>query len=235
MSILKAGPLRVHVSGKGEGPAVLLCHGFGAPGDDLVPLARAIDAGPGVRWFFPEAPLSIELGFGMQGRAWWMIDIERIQRAIASGRRRDFPTDDVPEGMAESRAALDECIDSLVRDHGVDPTKLVIGGFSQGAMLTTDLALDRRHAYAGSVVLSGALVAAKRWKEALAKNGKELHVLQSHGRQDPLLPFDVAESLHSLFESSGASVEWIPFDGQHEIPARVLDRLGPFLQRRLHG
>ena len=67
MSAQTIGPLRVTALGRGEGPAVLLCHGFGAPGDDLAALARVVDAGPGVRWFFPEAPLALDWG----GRAWW--------------------------------------------------------------------------------------------------------------------------------------------------------------------
>src|SRR5262249_43254386 len=57
--------------GGGTGPAIVLCHGFGAPGDDLASLWRAVDVGRGVRWFFPEAPLDLSAMFGAPARAWW--------------------------------------------------------------------------------------------------------------------------------------------------------------------
>ena len=60
--------------GGGNGPLVVLLHGFGAPGDDLVPLSEYLDAPTGTRFLFPEAPISIPMGFG-DSRAWWMIDM----------------------------------------------------------------------------------------------------------------------------------------------------------------
>src|SRR5260221_4639921 len=92
MDKVAIGPLGVRMfggadrRGGGSGPAILLCHGFGAPGADLVPLARVIDAGRDVRWFFPEAPIDLGLEM-MGGRAWWEIDLVRMQTAIARGQR----------------------------------------------------------------------------------------------------------------------------------------------------
>ena len=62
--------------GGGNGPLVVLLHGFGAPGDDLVPLSEYLDAPTGTRFLFPEAPISIPMGFG-DYRAWWMVDMAR--------------------------------------------------------------------------------------------------------------------------------------------------------------
>src|SRR6185436_6402729 len=90
--------------GGGDGPAVVLLHGFGAPGDDLVPLARELDAPPGTRFVFPEAPLRLPPQYG-GGRAWWMIDLERIQRSIALGRPRELVRE-VPAGLAEANALV---------------------------------------------------------------------------------------------------------------------------------
>src|SRR4051812_27621262 len=63
--------------------AVLLCHGFGAPGDDLVGLHEQLlllaPTLADVRFVSPAAPLSLqELGYG-DARAWWMIDFDKIQ------------------------------------------------------------------------------------------------------------------------------------------------------------
>ena len=48
--------------GGGNGPAVVLLHGYGAPGDDLVVLSDYLDAPAGTRFLFPEAPLPMPLG-----------------------------------------------------------------------------------------------------------------------------------------------------------------------------
>jgi phospholipase/carboxylesterase len=245
MDALPIGPLRVRAAGGtdrrggGDGPAILLCHGFGAPGDDLVSLARVIDAGPGVRWFFPEAPIELDVGYGMTGRAWWPIDLVRIQERAMRGEVA-LMRDETPDGLPEASAALEGCIEALVKDHGVARERLVVGGFSQGGMLATEVALARaaeaartgEAAYAGLVVLSGTLLSADRWREALRTGGPLLHVLQSHGRADPLLPFDAAEALRAMLEEAGAKVTWVPHNGQHEIPSGVMERLGAFARAR---
>src|SRR5687767_14102037 len=115
MKTLTLGALRVAAfggtdrEGGGDGPAILLCHGYGAPGDDLVPLARVTDVGREVRWFFPAAPLELDVGFGMTGRAWWEIDILRIQEQMMRGDRREV-MNETPEGLSAARAALETCI-----------------------------------------------------------------------------------------------------------------------------
>jgi phospholipase/carboxylesterase len=233
------GPLRVRSfggtpierRGGGDGPAILLCHGFGAPGDDLCSLARVIDAGAGVRWFFPEAPIAIDFGLGMPGRAWWPIDMVRLQQAIMRGDRRSL-MDETPPELASARAALEACIDALERDHGVARERLIIGGFSQGGMLTTEVALFASRPFAGLAVMSGTLLSQARWREAARASGPSLHALLSHGRADPLLPFEGASALRQMLEGAGARVEWVPHNGQHEIPMAVIERLGAFAKAR---
>jgi phospholipase/carboxylesterase len=224
------GPLRVTSLGRGDGPAVLLCHGFGAPGDDLVPLGRAIDAGPGVRWFFPEAPIELQWG----GRAWWEIDLMRLQMLHLRGVRRPLSAE-TPPGLAAARQALEETIAALESGFGVRREALVIGGFSQGAMLTTELALHADRPFAGLAVLSGNLLSEDRWKEAAQRTGPSVHALLTHGRSDPLLPFEGAEALRDLLAGAGADVDWLAHQGQHEIPASALEKLAAFARKRLGG
>ena len=77
------GGLRTRVTGGtdgkggGHGPLVLLLHGFGAPGDDLVSLADVLNVPTGTRFVFPEGPLSLSFG-PTDARAWWLIDMARI-------------------------------------------------------------------------------------------------------------------------------------------------------------
>lgn len=226
MRTLEVGGLRVRAAGPVAGPSVILCHGFGAPGDDLCGLSTAIAAGPGVRWFFPEAP--VDLGGG--ARAWWPIDMVAIQIALMQGRPRVFDTEAVPPGMADALARTRSCLEGLVRVHGVDPASAVLGGFSQGAMVATDLFASADERWAGLMALSGTLLAGSRWRPALQQNARGRRVFQSHGRQDPILPFAVAEELHALLVQHGASVEWVPFQGPHTITSAVCSRAGTWLQ-----
>lgn len=229
--IERLGGLQVRLTGgtdgrgSGDGPVVVLLHGWGAPGDDLVPLGQEIDAPRGTRYVFPEAPLSLQMGFG-DSRAWWMLDLEKRQREIAAGRARDLSRK-VPDGLAEARAKVIALLDELERRLGVKQP--VLGGFSQGAMLACDVALHHSKPLAGLVMLSGTLLAADEWTPLMPKR-KGLQVFQSHGSVDPLLPSFMAESLRDLLTQAGLSVEWVGFRGGHEIPGVVLDKLGAFLR-----
>ena len=234
MKVEQLGGLKVRLTGGtdgrggGDGPVVVLLHGWGAPGDDVVPLGQEIDAPRETRFVFPEAPLSLQMGFG-DSRGWWMLDIEKRQREIAAGRARDLSRE-VPKGLAEARAKVIALFDELERRVGT--TQLVLGGFSQGAMLACDVALRTGTPLAGLVLLSGTLLAADEWTPLMPKR-KGLRVFQSHGSADPLLPSFMAEQLRDVLKQGGLSVEWVGFRGGHEIPGLVLDRLGAFLRTAL--
>jgi phospholipase/carboxylesterase len=218
--------------GGGDGPVIMLLHGFGAPGDDLVPLADVIDAPAGTRWLFPEAPLSLNMGFG-DSRAWWIIDFARIQEDRAAGRIRDLSVE-VPQGLALAREVFLAFLKELPRQFPIDYKKTVIGGFSQGAMLTCDTVLQTDYPFAGLVQLSGNLLAQAVWGPLMRKR-KGLPVFQSHGIQDDILPHIGAERLRDALTQAGLAVEWHSFRGGHEIPEIALRRLGPFITKRLGG
>ena len=93
-------------------------------------------------------------------------------------------------------------------------------------MVATDLFANTRDGWAGLMVLSGTLVAGARWRPAFHENLRGRKVFQSHGRQDPILPFGVAEELHALLVANGAEVDWAPFNGPHAIPPTVCARAG---------
>jgi phospholipase/carboxylesterase len=205
---------------------VMLLHGFGAPGDDLVDLARVLDVP--ARFVFPEAPL--ELG-GMYGdaRAWWLLDLAKLEEELRAGTPRDR-RDEIPHGLPEARTQVVRLVDQVVARFGTDP--IVIGGFSQGAMLAVDVALHRDVVPAGVVALSGTLVAESAWQPRMARL-EGVPVFQSHGRGDPLLPFTAAETLRDRLREAGAVVDWHQFVGGHEIPPVVLRELQNWLPRRL--
>ncbi|BFU94681.1 MAG: putative Carboxylesterase [Nitrospira sp.] len=228
----RVGDLDVRITGGtdgkggGRGPVVILLHGFGAPGTDLVPLAGVLPVPKGARFLFPEGPLSLSFGYG-DSRAWWLIDMARLEADRAAGRLRDLSTE-VPRGLPQARQMMEQLLTELPRVLPIDYQKTVIGGFSQGAMLTCDLVMRTAYPFAGLVQLSGTLLARHEWRPAVAKRAG-LPVFQSHGTQDPILPYEMAERLRDELIQAGLAVAWQSFRGGHEIPEPVLRQLGSFL------
>jgi phospholipase/carboxylesterase len=236
MKLRKLGTLDAHVfggtdrEGGGTGPVLVLLHGFGAPGTDLIPLYRQVQAPEEVRFVFPMAPLVLDTSVppALAPRAFWNIDILALQDAAMAGRFLEL-FDRVPEGLEVARQAvlsLLDAVDSELEARG----RIVLGGFSQGAMLACDVALRTTRPLAGLVPLSGTVIARSEW-QSLAPGRKGLRVLQSHGRQDPILPYKGGVALRELLTQGGLEVEWHEFSGGHGIPDAVVRRLGPFLSR----
>jgi phospholipase/carboxylesterase len=216
--------------GGGDGPMLVLMHGFGAPGTDLVPLWRQLAVPRETRFAFPEAPSQLDAyGPGTDSRAWWMIDMERLERAIRTGEIRDLSRE-IPEGLSEANARVSAMLDELETRFNAPSSKLILGGFSQGAMLACDVLLKSERQFAGLAVLSGSLVAEQEWSPQLGKC-RGLPVLMSHGKSDPILPFMLAERLRDLLAGAGADVQFVPFNGGHGISDGVLEALGQFVTR----
>ncbi len=243
MDVLTFGPLRarrfVKTSGttpKNDGAAppltVVLMHGYGAPGDDLVGIGGAIDAPPGTVFLFPEAPNALGDAAMMSllgdARAWWQIDVGRYQRAIMQGTI-DQIVDEIPDGLVDARDQLIAMLDAYERETKTPSERIVLGGFSQGSMLATDVALHSKRPLAGLVILSGTLLAASEWLPRMPER-KGMRVFQSHGTQDPILPFALAERLRHVLEENGLRVSFTQFHGGHGIPPEVMRDLGTWLK-----
>ena len=134
--------------------------------------------------------------------------------------------------MAKARAMMLKAIDELTAQTGLPMSKVVLGGFSQGAMIMTDVALRLPEAPAALAILSGTLLVEDVWRQK-AKARAGLAVFQSHGRVDPILRFDAAERLRDLLTELGSPPEWVAFDGPHAIPLVVLRKLAQFLSARV--
>ncbi len=216
--------------GGGTSPLVILLHGYGAPGDDLVALGEVLRGPAGTRWVFPEGFLKFDMGYG-DARAWWMIDMERLEADRRAGRVRDLSSE-VPPGLPQARQALETFLTALPRLLPVESRHTIIGGFSQGAMLTCDLVMRTAFPCAGLIQLSGTLLAKQDWRPSVGKRAG-LPVFLSHGTQDPVLPYVMAERLRDELMKGGLDVEWHRFHGGHEIPEPVLSRLNAFLAKVL--
>ena len=209
------GGLEVVERGEGDRVFVLL-HGYGAPGDDLVPLGSELArAMPGLRVVLPAAPHRTR----GRGRAWFDPPISRAG-------------DEAAQAMAQADAAREQLVGVLrtLEAQGVPGERVVVGGFSQGAMMSLDVALRSERPLAGVIALSGGPLPG--WEGRWASRAG-MPVLLSHGRADRILPFADAEDMRRRLEAGGAEVTWVPFEGGHGIPRTVRARLARFLARVL--
>lgn len=230
MGRLQALDLRTSDSQREPDTLVFVCcHGYGADAFDLAPLAAEARRF-GVGWVFPQGPLEVPIGPMMSGRAWFPIDVGRFERAAMSGSYREL-TRDEPQGLDR---ACDQLL-SLIESLGVPSERVVVGGFSQGAMLASHLVFARGFAARGLVALSGSIMAQEKWEFGLRQPGMPREVFQSHGASDGILPVDVARDLRDLMVTHGIDVDYIEFRGGHEIPMEVLHGLGGYLERMVNS
>ena len=202
---------------------VILCHGFGAPSTDLVSLARELMESDGLQqqvvYVFPGAPLELDPLF--DARAWWMIDVEKIQQLKMQGKTR-LMRKESPDQLPIRRESLTRVIDQCREDYSLPASKVIVGGFSQGAMLATDVALHYPEPLGGLIVWSGALINYDTWTTR-ARCQSSLRVVQSHGRLDPLLPLTTGEDLRDMLTREKHRVRYTEFAGQHAIPGEAIE------------
>lgn len=206
---------------------VVLCHGYGASGIDLVGCGEELlgympdsDALPA--FLFPEAPVDLEDEGIYGGRAWWRLNMAKLLELNATNSF-ELIRNEIPDGIDEARVKLSQAIYGCVTEHHWEPVPVILGGFSQGAMLSTDTCLRGDVANVRGLILwSGALICEQAWKEAHAANQRILPVLQSHGTVDPILPITTGRLLNQLLNQLMPSVPLIEFHGPHTIPTEAI-------------
>ncbi|HSZ82530.1 MAG TPA: hypothetical protein VLA14_09615 [Polyangia bacterium] len=218
-----AAPLATLARGGKGPPTVLLLQGYGAKAKDWLPFTKTIVVPRRARFVFPEAPEKTSPPDGpIGGRAWWRLGLEDH---VPKGARLPDLAATHPPGLDEATARVRALMHRLRRSPG---GPLVLGGFSQGAMVASNLAFTTDEPIAALVILSGTPVDEAAWLRGLAPR-RGLRVFISHGRADPTLPFASADRLRKELAAAGLEVTWFPFDGVHEIPSPVVVALNKFL------
>lgn len=209
----------------------VICHGFGAPSTDLVGICAEI-AGQSefaleeVEYIFPAGPMKLD---NYDSSAWWMIDMEKIQKLMEKGEFREFGNSS-PELLPTRRDEIIAIINDAKERHGIEDSQIIVGGFSQGSMLALDVALHHDGVLGGVVLWSSAFINEEEWTEAAAQQ-KPLNIFQSHGQIDPILPHAGAESLRDMLIENKHEVEFSSFHGQHTIDATGITAVNKFLDR----
>jgi phospholipase/carboxylesterase len=220
--------LRTIEVGTGPLPFVLL-HGYGSSADEWLPFTYTIELPADRRFVLPDAPETTTPPDGpSNGRAWWRLDLGAYRRP---GDQLPDLSRQNPPALAASTRRIRRLLDELATTGGYGRERQILAGYSQGGMIAADIAFTTDEPLEALVLLSPTFVNERVWRDGMPRR-RGLRVFISHGRQDGILPFDVAARLQQAMRDAGLRVTWVPFDGGHEMPMTVVDALNAFLAGR---
>jgi phospholipase/carboxylesterase len=199
-----------------RGPAthlVVLVHGYGADGNDLIGLAAHWqDLLPTVAFAAPNAPTKTP---GAPGYQWF--PITRIDPHL------------MQQGVEMAGPVLDEYLDAELVRLGIPPENLALAGFSQGTMLSLHVGLRRKVKPAAIVGFSGMLA-------GVPPKGEIPPILLTHGDADQVIPPQAMFMAALALGQAGACVQWHLAPGMgHGIDPEGLAIAGEFLDLGFRG
>lgn len=210
----------LQVLGDDPSVGVIFLHGYGANMHDLFPLWEMWHAEK-FNWYFPNGVERLPMGY-YEGRAWFSIDMEKLERSIREGTQRDMKAS-IPPELDSTLTKLEHLITELSKRHKI----IILGGFSQGAMCASHLAMKKNLKIDGLILLSGALLAEERFPKA----ARAIPFYQSHGTNDPILSIEGAKDLEHKLHFLNFTGKLQTFPGGHEIPPLVINGVKNYLSQ----
>jgi phospholipase/carboxylesterase len=184
--------------------ALVLLHGRGADEHDLFPLLDALDPARRLHGYTPRAPLALPPG----GAHWYVVP------------RVGYPD---PASFAEGYGALTDWFDALP----YPAEDVVLGGFSQGAVMTYALGLGTgRPRPRALVALSGFIPTVAGWEADLAPPLPPIAI--AHGSYDPVIPVEFGRDARARLEAAGTDVRYRESPIEHWIDPQLLPELRDF-------
>lgn len=187
--------------------SVIWLHGLGADGNDFLPIIDEMNLPHDlpVRFIFPNAPLMpVTINNGYVMRAWYdIVSLEIDNHADHSG-------------ISRSTEQLQHLINNEVA-RGVPTEKIILAGFSQGAVIALTTGLTYPKPLAGILALSGYLPFADKIFQNASINNKNTPIFLAHGTQDPVVPFFLGQSTQQLLAQHHYPVSWHSYPMPHSV------------------
>jgi phospholipase/carboxylesterase len=209
------------VTGADPAGTVIWMHGLGADGWDFVPIVRELPLPEGLalRFIFPHAPMRpVTINNGMTMRAWYDISQMDIARVPDEG------------GIRESQGLVEQLI-AKEKARGVDASRIVLAGFSQGGVIALQTGLRHAERIAGIVALSTYLALEQSLDREASASNKRTPILMVHGTQDPVIPLQLADASQRALVARGYDLEWQTYPMPHAVCAEEVEQVGDFLTR----
>ncbi len=183
---------------EGSYPLVVLLHGFGANMHDLAGLASYIDSHSYV-YLCPNGPLQVNLGPGFTGSAWTPLLGEKTL-----------------EDVHRAEEAIMGFVAEMMEAHGVPPGRVLLGGFSQGGMMTYQVGLPRPEVFAGLASLSAHIDEREELFGRLPEE-RDQSIFIAHGVYDPLISVEAGRESRELLVEAGYDPVYREYPMAHQI------------------
>jgi len=203
--------------------AVIWLHGLGADAHDFEPVVPALSLGEvcPVRYVFPNAPMRpVTVNGGALMRAWF--DLVALDR--------DAPEDE--HGIRESAAFVERLIERE-SERGIDPSRILLAGFSQGGATALFTALRYSKSLAGVIALSTYLPLEETLLEEKNPANEEIPIFMAHGRFDNMVDINFARSSRDRLSVMGYTVRWQEYPMPHSVIPEELNDIKVFLSAAL--
>lgn len=211
-----SGPMLAPANGQAPDAAVVLLHGYGSDGKDLIGLAPYWQqALPGALFVSPNAPQAL----GMGGYQWFPIDWTGDRLASRQ------------TGVIAARPVLVDFLNVLWSQTGLTPARTVLAGFSQGAMMALHVgtALPTDQTLMGVIGFSGAFLPPEGFGDGALGRPP---ICLIHGDMDDVVDPNESADANSLLSNSGFAVDYHVSRGVgHGIAPDGLDFATAFLER----
>jgi phospholipase/carboxylesterase len=211
--------LRYRVRGPAGEPAgaLVLFHGRGADENDLFPLFDILDPARRLLGLALRGPLKLP---GFPGAHWYVV------------AKPGYPG---PETFLPTAAAIARWLDAIPESFGVPLDRVVLGGFSQGAVMTYAMGLNAARARPPALLaLSGFVPTVESWELELS-DLSGFPVAIGHGTLDPVIGVEWGRAAKERLENAGASVLYRESPMGHTIDPRFLGDLIPWLEEKIPG
>jgi phospholipase/carboxylesterase len=218
---VQTAPLGAIERGGSGPPSLVLLHGYGSRAEDWLQFEEHWRLPSNMRRVFPQAPLR---GPWSGQRGWWWLHLEKY---LPGGEAMPDMSQASPGGIRVAARLVRQLLSEY-------EGPLVLGGFSQGAMTSAEIAFQSDQELAGLILLGGTTVHEEKWAERFAGR-RHLPIFIAHGRNDRVLPFAIMERFQQRLKAFGMDVTWYPFDGGHAMPKVVIDEASAFVRRVVSG
>ncbi len=208
----------------GSAPVLVMLHGIGSHEGDLIQLAPYLD--PRFAVLSLRAPIPLSMG----GFAWFDMTW------TAEGPVGD-PTQARDSLQILSRfldQVLDQGLPAGIPDISLDPARVYLLGFSQGAIMSLYLALTQPEKLAGVVAMSGRLPKEMVAEAVESERMKHLAILAVHGRQDSVLPIHCGREIRDYFTPLPLNFTYREYEMGHEVSPQSLLDIQAWLQNANH-
>jgi phospholipase/carboxylesterase len=193
--------------------ALVLFHGRGADEDDLYPLLDALDPKRRLLGVTPRGPLELPPG----GAHWYFV--------------REIGHPD-PETFRSTYRRVNAWLRALAEETGIPPDRTVLGGFSQGAVMSYGLGLaSDRPRTAAIIALSGFVPVVEGVELDFTRPLPPVAI--GHGTRDPVIAVDFARRARDLLQRAGADVRYRESPIPHTVDPAFVAELGPWIEQLL--